>query len=356
MHHLRPPGAFFTAKSLRPQRKKFSIGDEIFCYSMGTVNFLFPDPPFNSCRRRQRRDPPMLDIQKTGERLTAHLHALTVAIGERSVRFPENLEKTVAYIESFYREIDMAAEIERYDYGHLSVANVVAEIAGGPNPSRRYLVGAHYDSVSGTVGADDNASAVAVQLETARNLKALMDRDKLDIAVKFISFALEEPPVYGTRYMGSRVYAKKARAGNESIDGMICLEMVGYACDEPGCQHFPFPLGFLGYPQEGNFIGIVGNFKSVGFTRALVSAFQKNRDLPVVKLTVPLNGWILPSVRLSDHASFWDKGFKAVMITDSAFYRNPNYHLASDTMETLDTRFMAELVESLILFFGSHRE
>jgi Zn-dependent M28 family amino/carboxypeptidase len=154
--------------------------------------------------------------------------------------------------------------------------------------------------------------------------------------------------------MGSRVYAKKASEKNEKIDGMICLEMVGYACYEPGCQNYPFPLGFFNYPKAGNFIGIVGNFKSGQFTNALINEFDKNQELPVVKLTVPFNGWIIPSVRLSDHASFWDQGYKAVMVTDSAFFRNPNYHTPADTMEKLDYRFMAELVESLLLFFESH--
>jgi Zn-dependent M28 family amino/carboxypeptidase len=271
------------------------------------------------------------------------------------VRFPENLNKTVEYILSFYKEIGLQAWSEPYDYQGFEVANVVTEISSGPNPARRYLLGAHYDSVAGTVGADDNASAVAVQLETARYLKELFGREKLDLSVKLVSFALEEPPAYRTRFMGSRVYAKKANKEKEKIDGMICLEMVGYACYEPGCQNYPFPLGFFGYPKAGNFIGIVGNFKSGGFSKALITEFQKNIELPVVKLTVPFNGWILPSVRLSDHASFWDQGYKAVMVTDSAFFRNPHYHTPADTMEKLDYRFMAELVESLLLFFESHR-
>lgn len=300
----------------------------------------------------------MIDIKQTGERLKAHLQALTVTIGERSVRLPNNLNRTAEYITSFYKDIGISAHTEPYNYQNIKVANVVAEISSGSAgsvPSHKYIVGAHYDSVSGTVGADDNASAVAVQLETARNLKALLDQKELDLGVKFVSFALEEPPVYGTRYMGSRVYAKKARKENEKIDGMICLEMVGYSCYEPGCQQYPFPLQFFGYPKEGNFIGIVGSFKSIGFTKALFNGFQKNQDLPVIKISVPFNGWILPAVRLSDHASFWDKGYKAVMITDSAYFRNPHYHLPSDTMEKLDYRFMAELVESLMLFFKSHQ-
>jgi len=297
----------------------------------------------------------MIDIQQIGQRLRAHLQALTVTIGERSVRLPDNLNKTAEYITSFYKDIGISVHTEPYNYHDLKVANVVAEISSGSNPSHKYIVGAHYDSVSGTVGADDNASAIAVQLETARNLKVLLDQKELDLGVKFVSFALEEPPVYGTRYMGSRVYAKKARKENEKIDGMICLEMVGYTCYEPGCQQYPFPLQFFGYPKEGNFIGIVGSIKSSGFTITLFNRFQNNQDLPVIKLIVPFNGWVLPAVRLSDHTSFWSKGYKAVMITDSAFFRNPHYHQPSDTMDKLDYRFMAELVESLMLFFKSHQ-
>jgi hypothetical protein len=315
--------------------------------------FVFPRYNLHAADGRVVGRSFMIDIQETTQRLEAHLKALTQTIGERSVRFPENLEKTARYIQSFYEDIGIAVHTEPYDYADFKVANVVAEISSGSQPTRRYLVGAHYDSVSGTVGADDNASAIAVQLETARSLKALFDQAPPDLAVTFVSFALEEPPAYGTRHMGSRVYAKKARQAQEKIDGMICLEMVGYACYEAGCQQYPFPLGFFGYPKQGNYIGIVGNFKSGDFTNSLFDAFQKNPELPVIKLKVPFNGRILPAIRLSDHASFWDQGFKAVMITDTAFFRNPHYHRSSDTMEKLDYRFMAELVESFVLFFNS---
>ena len=306
--------------------------------------------------RSEIRRNTMIDIQQTGVRLEAHLRALTETIGERSVRVPENLNKTANYIQSFYEDIGIAVQRAPYDYADFKVDNVVAEISTSPHPSRRYLLGAHYDSVSGTVGADDNASAIAVQLEAARGLTDLLDQDTLDLAVTFVSFALEEPPAYGTRYMGSRVYARRARQEQEKIDGMICLEMVGYACYEPGCQHYPFPLGFFGYPKQGNYIGIVSNFKSSDFTQALFEAFKKNPELPVIKSKIPFNGRIVPAVRLSDHASFWDQGFKAVMITDTAFFRNPYYHRPSDTKDKLDYRFMAELVESLLFFFKSHRK
>jgi len=298
---------------------------------------------------------PEIDIQQIQERLRVHLRALTITIGERSVRYPDRLAAAAAYIMSFYEDLGISVHTEPYQYRDMNVANVVAEIAPGSDPSARYILGAHYDSVTGTVGADDNASAVAVQLETARHLQEIIGRGNIGVGVKFVSFALEEPPVYGTEAMGSRVYAKKARRRNEKIDGMICLEMVGYTCSEPGCQRYPFPLGFFGYPEDGTFIGIVGNTRSKAFTRELVTAFQKNQNLPVVKLTVPFNGLILPAVRLSDHASFWDNGYRAVMVTDSAFFRNPHYHLPSDRMDTLDYRFMAELVRSLTRFFLSTR-
>jgi len=295
----------------------------------------------------------MIDIEKTTERLQDLLRMLTLTIGERSVLLPDNLKKTQAYIETFYQDIDIPVYCEPYQYRNYTVANVVAEISFCENPTKRYIVGAHYDSVSGTVGADDNASAIAVQLETARHLNAVKGNQELDLALKFVSFTLEEPPAFGTRHMGSRVYAMKAWKQKEQIDGMICLEMVGYTCHDPGCQSYPFPLMFLGYPKQGDFIGIVGNLSSKGFTEALNRAFCRNPDLPVVKLTVPLGGYLLPSVRLSDHSSFWDRGYKAVMITDTAFFRNPHYHMASDTMDRLDYGFMAELVKSLLLFFCS---
>ena len=297
----------------------------------------------------------MIDSEQTEQQLRDHLRALTVAIGERSVYLPDNLKKTADYIKKFYQDIGVGVQGHTYSYMDFLAENIVAEISSGGRAQRRFLVGAHYDSVAGTVGADDNASAIAVQLEVARYLNKLIVEEKPDLSVKFVSFAMEEPPVYGTRHMGSRVYAKMARRQKEKIDGMICLEMVGYSCHEPGCQGYPFPLMFMNYPKQGNFIGIVNNFKSRQLARQMTAQFQNNQQLPVVRLTVPLNGWILPAVRLSDHASFWDQGFKAVMVTDSAFFRNPHYHTAADTMDKLDYEFMAELVESLLLFFRSFR-
>jgi hypothetical protein len=293
----------------------------------------------------------MTGSREIEERLKADLAFLTRTIGERSVRVPENLVRARDYISRCLADAGLDVRFEPYAYGDMEVDNVIAEMALSTTPSKHYVVGAHYDSVAGTVGADDNASAVAVLLELARRLKSLPDQDAPDLSVTFVSFALEEPPVFSTRFMGSRVYAEKARREGRVIDGMICLEMVGYRCREPGCQGYPFPLMFLGYPKRGDFIGLVGNFHSRSLTQGLYRAFARNPRLPVVKLSVPFSGWLVPAVRLSDHASFWDEGFKAVMVTDSAFYRNPYYHTPFDTMDKLDYELMAEVVESLVLFF-----
>lgn len=295
----------------------------------------------------------LMDKQAVIQRLNDHLIMLTRTIGERSVRQLENIETSATYIQSQLEAYGLEVRRQTYRYGDHPVSNVMATLQSSADPRSHYVLGAHYDSVSGTVGADDNASAVAVLLETARALQQTAGWQKRHLELTVVAFALEEPPAYGTPYMGSRVFAAEAKRKGITIDGMICLEMVGFTCTEPGCQHYPFPMQLLGYPKVGNFIGIVGNVNSRRFSRRLQSSFQRNPNMPVERLTVPFNGWIMPSVRLSDHASFWSKGYRAVMVTDSAFFRNPHYHMPSDTMETLDVGFMAELVFSLVAFFAS---
>jgi Zn-dependent M28 family amino/carboxypeptidase len=298
----------------------------------------------------------IIDLKQTARRLIEHLAMLTVTIGERSMFSPDKLALTAEYIESAYAEYGLPVQLENYPCTDFTACNVVALSKCLGAPARYFLVGAHYDCIINTVGADDNASAVAVQLELARQLHQIRKEVDIPISVKFVSFALEEHPSYGTNCMGSRVHAKTMKARGETLDGMICLEMVGCRRPEKGCQKYPFPLRMMGYPREGNFISVVGNYRSRKLLRDITESFASNPELPVQALNVPLNGWILPAVRLSDHASFWNQGFKAVIITDTAFFRNPHYHLPSDTMEKLDYDFMAQVVESLVLFFMSFRE
>lgn len=275
--------------------------------------------------------------------LRRHLAALTVEIGPRTVFAGDSLARSEAYIRAAFEAAGLTVTAQPYQYQRRRVANLIAELPeASPAPPAYYVVGAHYDTVPGTPGADDNASAVAVLLELARRLPQIAPRAPL----RLVAFTLEEPPAFMSAYQGSRVFVEAARRAGERVLGAIVLEMVGYTCPR---QHYPLVLRWAGYPKEGNFIGVVGNGRSRRFGRAVVRAFRQNDGLPVQSLFVPFDGWPLPSVRLSDHASFWDAQWPALMVTDTAFFRNPHYHLPSDTMETLDFGFMARLVASLEL-------
>ena len=171
-------------------------------------------------------------------------------------------------------------------------------------------------------------------------------QEKISLPVRFVAFTAEEPPTFSTRHQGSKVFVKSVLEKKDEILGAIILEMVGYTSNE---QAYPLVLKWMGYPSKGNFIGIVGNRKSKKFGQSIFQSFKKNEQLPVETLFVPFNGRILPDTRLSDHSPFWDAGLFAVMITDTAFFRNPNYHTPKDTFDTLDYFFMAELVKSLLI-------
>jgi Zn-dependent M28 family amino/carboxypeptidase len=231
---------------------------------------------------------------------------------------------------------------QEYQYDDQRVTNVLATAPRVDRASAYYLVGAHYDTVPSTPGADDNASAVAVMLELARRLR----QARLKAPILFAAFTLEEPPAYLTGHQGSRIFVRSCQSNGDSVLGAIILEMVGYTAPR---QNYPFLPRWPGYPAQGNFIGVIGNWRSLRFGRSVVRGFRKNRDLLVKSLFLPFDGRILPETRLSDHASFWDAGLPALMVTDTAFFRNPNYHLPSDTIDTLDFTFMAELVKSLEL-------
>ncbi len=274
--------------------------------------------------------------------LRKHVEVLTVDIGPRTAFHGDSLPRAARYIRGVFESSGLEVSEQVYHYRGQRVANLVATPPDIDRTSAYYIIGAHYDTVPLTPGADDNASAVAVMLELARRLSVT----QLPAPVRLVAFTLEESPTFSTRHQGSRVFARERKKVGDRILGALVLEMVGYTCPR---QHYPLVLRWAGYPSQGNFIGIVGNWRSRRFGRAALKGFRNNERLPVVSLFVPLNGWILPATRLSDHASFWDAGWPALMITDTAFFRNANYHLPSDTIDTLDFEFMTELVNSLEL-------
>jgi Zn-dependent M28 family amino/carboxypeptidase len=287
--------------------------------------------------------PKIMERDEIRANLTAHLKYLSVDLGDRSVYRPQSLKAAEDYVYQAFLDLGYQPRRQTFIYQRLEVSNI---IAGEQSPGGYYILGAHFDTVAGTPGADDNASAVAVLLEVAR----LARKFTLPRPWTFIGFTTEEPPAFFTPYMGSRVYAKAARKQKDHILGMLCLEMVGYYRQEPNSQELPFTLRFLGYPTTGNFIGLVSDRRSKPLMLRLEAALKAGCRLPTATLAAPLGGHLLPEVRLSDHANFWDEGYPAVMLTDTAFMRNPNYHGPADTMEKLDLNAMTELTLGLVHF------
>jgi len=261
--------------------------------------------------------PPFRD-HAVAERLKRHVTEL--ARSERNT----DLERPASYIEAAFPN----PRSHYFDSGGRKVRNV--ETGEGA-----IVVGAHYDTVPGSPGADDNASGVAVLLELSQLLRGEQ--------IRFIAFANEEPPYFMGPDMGSWVSAKRSRDAKEPVRAMFSLEMLGYYRDEPGSQRYPFPLGLF-YPDRGDFIAFVGDLGARGLVRKALELFRKNAAFPSEGVAAPA---FIPGVTWSDHWSFRDHGFPAIMITDTAFFRYPHYHLPSDTPEKLDYERMARVTLGL---------
>lgn len=266
---------------------------------------------------------------------------LSEKIGERSYLKTGKLTLAADFIEKKLISFGCSTQKQEVPYKNNIYFNICSEVKGtGVSDSGIIVIGAHYDSVVGTPGADDNASGVAGLLELAR----LTSEYPLNRTVRFVAFTLEEPPAFMTSRMGSYVYAESLRDEGVKVHGMISLEMLGYFCDIEGCQLYPSSIFSLFYPKKGDFISFVGNLSSRAFTREVEKAFREVSSFPVESLSAPS---LIPGVDFSDHRSFWKFGFRAFMITDTAFYRNPNYHSPGDTAGTLNYEKLAEVVEGL---------
>jgi hypothetical protein len=268
------------------------------------------------------------------------VHVLAREIGSRGHLQTAALNRTIDYITSALSAYGYSVLEQPYVYKGATYKNIYVEKKGTREPEKIIVTGAHYDTVTGTPGADDNASAVAGLLELAR----LLAGTPLDKTLHFVAFTLEEPPLFRSKYMGSYVYAESLRQAGRDIEGMICLEMIGYFSDGPDSQFFPLPFMRWFYPDRGNFITLVSNMHSKGFLNSIKAGFRKGTDLTAESLSTI---FIVPGVDFSDHRSFWKFGYKAVMVTDTAFYRNPYYHGAGDVPETLDYERMTEVVLGL---------
>jgi Zn-dependent M28 family amino/carboxypeptidase len=274
------------------------------------------------------------------QNLENHVVELSRNIGERNAIRYDALNKAALYIEKAFAGYGYTPESQIYELEGRPYRNIIVTRPGTGDPEKTVVVGAHYDTVPGTPGADDNASGVAGLLELAR---IFADRE-VNSTVRFVAFTNEEPPFFRTRKMGSRVFAKEARKRGEKIVGMICLEMIGYYSKEKGVQGYPLPLMRTVYPATADFVAVVGNLGSRRLVKRVKKGLQSQKEVGVESIATFT--WV-PGVDFSDHYSFYKEGYPAVMITDTAFYRNTHYHMHTDRAETLDYRSMAHVVLGL---------
>jgi Zn-dependent M28 family amino/carboxypeptidase len=273
-------------------------------------------------------------------RLKLHVDRLAGLIGPRTLARPHSISATLDYLRGQWLDMGWQTTEETYDVSDTSATNLIVEHAGTSQANEIVLLGAHYDTIPATPGADDNASAIAVLLEVSRLLREHRGRR----TVRFVAFACEEMPYFHSDSMGSQHHACQSRMRGDHIIGMLCLEMVGYYRDDVGSQKIPatIPKAFRRiFPRRGNFLAAVGNLSSWRLCWSFRRGFKHGtRRLPLFSIVLPE---IVHEIRLSDNRSFWDQGYPALMLTDTSFLRNPHYHLSSDTPDTLDYERMTEV-------------
>jgi Zn-dependent M28 family amino/carboxypeptidase len=274
------------------------------------------------------------------ERLKTDVQALTTITPPRNYRNVPSLDRSAAYILAEFRKLDCTASVQNFVVEGRNYKNVICSF--GRKDDERIIVGAHYDVHENTPGADDNGSGVAGILELARLINGA--RPALRRRIDLVAYSLEEPPFFRTNHMGSYIHAQSLYDEKVRVKAMICLESIGYFSDEPASQFFPAFFFRWFYPDRGNFIVVVGKWGQGDLVRAVKSRMARGSGIHVDSIVAPP---VVPGIDNSDHLSYWKFGFGAVMVTDTAFYRNPHYHELTDTIETLDFERMAEVVKGV---------
>ena len=273
------------------------------------------------------------------DRLREHVQVLADDIGERHMGTPDALQAAADYVTRQFEASGYTPNEQTYDVDGETVRNIEFEKPGGDRKDEIIVVGAHYDSVSGCPAANDNGTGVAGMLEIARRLK----EEPFPRTLRFVAFVNEEPPFFLTEQMGSLVYARRCQQRNERVVAMLSLETIGCYSDEKGSQFCP-PLLSMFYPSQGNFIGFVANPASRDLLERVIADFREHTPFPSEGLVAPE---IVTGVGWSDHWSFWQVGVPAVMVTDTAPFRYPHYHAATDTPDKVDFHRTARVVAGL---------
>jgi hypothetical protein len=281
---------------------------------------------------------PKLSIAVSSDRLKFHVETLSQQFYPRNESQIENLNKTANYIKEEFERAGGKISEQVFQVKAKTYRNIIASF--GANSKERLIVGAHYDSAFQTPGADDNASGVAGLIELAYLFGKTSSTKQIDL----VAYTLEEPPYFATEEMGSFAHAKFLKENGVDVRLMVSIEMIGYFSDEPNSQKFPFPLMSVLYPTKGNFIAVVGNFTNTSTVRSFKYSMTAATDLPVYSINAPT---FISGIDFSDHKNYWKYDYDALMVTDTAFFRNFNYHQVSDTAEKLDYLRMAEVVKAI---------
>ncbi len=283
-------------------------------------------------------EPPPLDEDQARlrDQLQRHVDTLAGQIGERNLPHYPQLQQAADYIHQQFTAAGYEAARQEFTARDHAFVNIEAELRGHAAPEEIVVIGAHYDTVPGSPGAGDNASGVAGLLALAERFA----RRQPSRTVRFVAFANEEMPYFQSAEMGSWVYARRCRQRNENIVAMLSLETIGYFSDAPHSQQYPAPFGAF-YPSEGNFIGVIGNVASRPLVHRVIDIFRRHAQVPSQGGAIPGD---VAGVGWSDHWSFWQEGYPAVMITDTAIFRYPYYHRPDDTPDKLDYDKMAHVV------------
>jgi len=320
----------------------FACAVLIFQLGTGTMSAQPPPPGLiMPGKSHQEALPPLSEAgQRLRDQLRADVAKLAGEIGERNVgRRPKQLKRAARWIAESFRTAGYQPRQETFPVDRTECANLYCELAGQADGREIVLLGAHYDSVAGCPAANDNGSGVAALLALSR---LLADR-KLQSTVRFVAFVNEEPPYFQTKQMGSWVHARGCRRREEKIVAMLSLETMGCFFDAEGSQQYPPPLDRF-YPSRGNFIALVGNLDSSELVKRCVGTFREHAEFPCEGGALPSG---LPGVGWSDHWSFWQFRYPALMVTDTAPYRYPHYHQVTDTPDKLDYDRLARVVDGL---------
>jgi hypothetical protein len=280
------------------------------------------------------------DLKSDTALIRSHLTALTKTAQPRVYYNVEQLDETARYIENVFGRYADTVLMQEYTAHGSVYRNVVCSF--GTANKKRIVIGAHYDVCGDQEGADDNASGVVGLLELARMLQG----QKLSYRIDLVAYSLEEPPYFRTPYMGSYVHARSLSDSHTEVYGMVSFDMIGYFSDEKKSQSYP--LGFLSlfYGKRGNYITLIKKTGSGRFARRFTRHYKSTNAIRAKKFTAPGS---LPGISYSDHANYWKFGYSALLITDTSIFRNSNYHLKSDTMETLDINRMANVIDGVFL-------